>query len=107
MHFVAALDKVEGMRCVLALFEVTGAADGYWRMLTAGGDAPAFGARARQWPGQFAQCQESQFRNRQHCWGACLLSHQVRRAAHRGYRGYCTAGLALGEDVYRGTHGRR
>src|SRR5918992_1609 len=34
MHFVAALDKVEGMRCVLALFEgvVTGAADGYWRV---------------------------------------------------------------------------
>ena len=35
MHFVAALDKVPGMRCVLGLFEgvVTGAADGYWRML--------------------------------------------------------------------------
>ncbi len=34
MHFVAALDRVEGMRCVLGLFEgvVTGAADGYWRM---------------------------------------------------------------------------
>jgi acetolactate synthase-1/2/3 large subunit len=34
MHFVAALDKVEGMRAVLALFEgvVTGAADGYGRM---------------------------------------------------------------------------
>jgi acetolactate synthase I/II/III large subunit len=34
MHFVAALDKVEGIRCVLGLFEgvVTGAADGYWRM---------------------------------------------------------------------------
>src|SRR5215510_1428657 len=34
MHFVAALDRVEGMRCVLALFEgvVTGAADGYGRM---------------------------------------------------------------------------
>ncbi len=34
MHFVAALDKVDGMRCVLALFEgvVTGAADGYARM---------------------------------------------------------------------------
>jgi acetolactate synthase-1/2/3 large subunit len=31
MHFVAALDRVEGMRCVLGLFEgvVTGAADGY------------------------------------------------------------------------------
>jgi acetolactate synthase I/II/III large subunit len=34
MHFVAALDRVEGMRSVLALFEgvVTGAADGYARM---------------------------------------------------------------------------
>lgn len=34
MHFVAALDKVDGMRAVLALFEgvVTGAADGYGRM---------------------------------------------------------------------------
>jgi acetolactate synthase-1/2/3 large subunit len=34
MHFVAALDRVEGMHCVLALFEgvVTGAADGYYRM---------------------------------------------------------------------------
>ena len=34
MHFVAALDKVPGMRCVLGLFEgvVTGAADGYYRI---------------------------------------------------------------------------
>ena len=34
MHFVAALDQVAGMRCVLGLFEgvVTGAADGYGRM---------------------------------------------------------------------------
>jgi acetolactate synthase I/II/III large subunit len=34
MHFVAALDKVEGMRCILGLAEtvVTGAADGYARM---------------------------------------------------------------------------
>ena len=39
MHFVAALDRVDGMRCVLGLFEgvVTGAADGYGRML----DRPA------------------------------------------------------------------
>ena len=39
MHFVAALDRVEGMRCVLGLFEgvVTGAADGYFRM----SDGPA------------------------------------------------------------------
>ena len=35
MHFVAALDSVEGMRPILGLFEgvVTGAADGYGRML--------------------------------------------------------------------------
>ena len=34
MHFVAALDKVEGMRAILGLFEgaVTGMADGYGRM---------------------------------------------------------------------------
>jgi acetolactate synthase-1/2/3 large subunit len=34
MHFVAALDKIAGMRCVLCLFEgvVSGAADGYARM---------------------------------------------------------------------------
>jgi len=34
MHFVAALDRVDGMRCVLGVFEgvVTGAADGYYRM---------------------------------------------------------------------------
>lgn len=34
MHFVSALDRVAGIRCVLCLFEgvVTGAADGYGRM---------------------------------------------------------------------------
>ncbi|MEK9777125.1 MAG: thiamine pyrophosphate-binding protein, partial [Quisquiliibacterium sp.] len=34
MHFVAALDRIDGMRCVLGLFEgvVTGAADGYYRI---------------------------------------------------------------------------
>jgi acetolactate synthase-1/2/3 large subunit len=34
MHFVAALDRVPGVRCVLCLFEggATGAADGYGRM---------------------------------------------------------------------------
>lgn len=39
MHFVAALDRVPEMRCVLALFEgvATGAADGYARMM----DRPA------------------------------------------------------------------
>lgn len=39
MHFVAALDRIPGMRCVLGLFEgvVTGAADGYYRVT----DTPA------------------------------------------------------------------
>src|SRR5262245_33585755 len=34
MHFVAALDRIAGMKCVLALQEnvVTGAADGYYRI---------------------------------------------------------------------------
>jgi acetolactate synthase I/II/III large subunit len=34
MHFVSALDGIEGIRCVLALFEgvATGAADGYYRI---------------------------------------------------------------------------
>ena len=34
MHFVSALDRISGMRCVLGLFEgvVTGAADGYYRI---------------------------------------------------------------------------
>jgi acetolactate synthase-1/2/3 large subunit len=34
MHVVAALDRVDGMRCVLGLFEgvVTGAADGFYRV---------------------------------------------------------------------------
>ncbi len=34
MHFVAALDRIDRMRCVLGLFEgvVTGAADGYYRI---------------------------------------------------------------------------
>src|SRR3954467_4157705 len=34
MHFVAALDRIPGMRCVLCLQEnvVTGAADGYFRI---------------------------------------------------------------------------
>jgi CubicO group peptidase (beta-lactamase class C family) len=46
MHFVAALDRIPGVRCVLGLFEgvVTGAADGYWRMAgTPGGHAAAPG----------------------------------------------------------------
>src|SRR5271169_4680708 len=52
MHFVAALDRVEGMRCVLGLFEgvVTGAADGYARMTgnPAATQRPTIAATTRQ-----------------------------------------------------------
>ena len=43
MHFVAALDRVEGMRCILGLFEgvVTGAA--------CGGRRPGGGGRPWPW----------------------------------------------------------
>jgi hypothetical protein len=68
MHFVAALDRVEGMRCVLGLFEgvVTGAADGYFRMK----GTPA-STLLHLGPGLAnglanPQCQESEFRHRQH-----------------------------------------
>jgi acetolactate synthase I/II/III large subunit len=52
MHFVAALDRVSGMRAVLALFEgvATGMADGYGRK--AGGDLAASWTRSRQRPCQ-------------------------------------------------------
>ena len=69
MHFVAALDRVDGMRCVLGLFEgvVTGAADGYCRMAdNAGLDPAAPRARPRQRTCQSAQRQEGELRHRQH-----------------------------------------
>ena len=55
MHFVAALDRIPGMHCVLGLFEgvVTGAADGYARVTgkpaaTLLHCGPGPGQRARQ-----------------------------------------------------------
>ncbi len=80
MHFVAALDRVEGMRCVLALFEgvVTGAADGYCRMKgTPASTLLHLGPWARQWPCQSAQRQEGEFRHRQHRRPACDLPHRI------------------------------
>ncbi len=62
MHFVAALDRVEGMRCVLGLFEgiVTGAADGYYRMKgTPASTLLASWAGPRKRPCKSAQRQES------------------------------------------------
>jgi acetolactate synthase-1/2/3 large subunit len=50
MHFVAALDRVPGIGCVLALFQgvATGAADGYARLARKpAGDAAALRTGAR------------------------------------------------------------
>src|SRR6202020_2575331 len=67
MHFVAALDRIAGMHCVLGLFEgvVTGAADGWARGVsgwvrttegaaTVGADAAAAVQAATTYPGQIA-----------------------------------------------------
>src|SRR5258708_36500907 len=57
MHFVSALDRVEGMRAVLGLFEgaVTGMADGYGRLAEKPAATllhlgPGLGQRARKSP---------------------------------------------------------
>ena len=104
MHFVAALDKVPGMRCVLGLFEgvVTGAADGDHRIAgTAGVHPAASGAWPRQWTGQPPQRQEGKFRHRQYRRRACHLSHCLRRPVDRRHRRGGGAHVALGQDLAR------
>ena len=107
MHFVAALDKVDGIRCVLGLFEgvVTGAADGYWRMA----ERPAatllhLGPGPRQWPRQPPQRAQGQLRHRQRRGRARDLPHQARRAAHVGHRGHRAPRLGLGAHVAERPH---
>jgi acetolactate synthase-1/2/3 large subunit len=57
MHFVAALDRVPGMRCVLGLQEnvVTGMADGYFRVAGKPARRCCIAGRAGEWPGQYPQ----------------------------------------------------
>ena len=89
MHFVAALDRVDGMRCVLGLFEgvVTGAADGYSRMSEGpGGDAAASRAGLRQRRRQYPQRQQGGVGDGQHRRRPRDLSPPIRRAADLGYR---------------------
>ena len=102
MHFVAALDKVDGIRCVLG--SVRGRGDGGGRRLlangrAAGGDAAASWARAREWSRQSPQREEGQLRHRQHRGRARHVSHQARRSAHRRHRGHRAAGLGVGAHV--------
>ena len=69
MHFVAALDRIPGMRCILGLHEtvVTGAADGYARMQDrAGLHAAALRARPRERAGKPAQRAAGSLADREH-----------------------------------------
>src|ERR1044071_6267261 len=94
MRFVAALDRVEGIRCVLGLFEgvVTGAADGYWRMA----DRTA-ATLLHLGP---------VLRHRQRGGRARDLSRQARRPAHLRHRGLRAAGLGLGAHLAELARGR-
>ena len=102
MHFVAALDRVEGMRCVLGLFEgvVTGAADGYYRMKgTPASTLLHLGTRPRQRPCQSAQRQEGELRHRQHRRPARDLPYRLQRPADLRHRGPGAADVVLGADL--------
>ena len=105
MHFVAALDRVEGMRGVLGLFEgvVTGAADGYARM--GGNPPPPCCISGRAWPTASPTCTTPARRlaDGQHRRRPCDLSPQIRCAAglgHRsGWRGRPRTGSRLRPDA--------
>ena len=110
MHFVAALDRVEGMRCVLGLFEgvVTGAADGYFRMK----GKPAstllhLGPGLANGLANLHNAKKAQFRHRQHRRRARHLSHRLRRAADLRHRGPGAADVGLGADLAGRQIGRR
>ena len=110
MHFVAALDRVEGMRCVLGLFE--GVVTGRRRRLLpheghAGFDPAASRARPRQRPCQPAQRQEGELRHRQHRRPARDLPYRLQRPADVGHRGAGAADVGLGADLAGCEVGRR
>ena len=102
MHFVAALDRVEGMRCVLGLFEgvVTGAADGYYRMKgTPASTLLHLGPGLAQRPRQPAQRQEGAFRHRQHRRPARDLPHRAQRAPDLRHRRAGAADVGMGANL--------
>jgi len=102
MHFVAALDRVEGMRCVLGLFEgvVTGAADGYFRMKgTPASTLLHLGPGLANGLAQSAQRQEGEFRHCQHRRPACGLSHWIQCAADLRHRGPGAADVGMGAHL--------
>ncbi len=102
MHFVAALDRVEGMRCVLGLFEgvVTGAADGYFRMKgTPASTLLHLGPGLANGLANLHNAKKAQFRHRQHRRPARDLSHRLQRAADLRHRGPGAADVGLGAHL--------
>ena len=101
MHFVAALDRVDGMRCVLALFEgvATGAADGYARMT----GRPAstllhLGPGLGQRPRQPAQRPPRALAGRQHRRRArARITGSTIRRSHSEHRGAGRRVFVVGE----------
>ena len=99
MHFVAALDRIPGMRCVLACRRTssTGAADGYYRIT----GKPA-ATLLHCGPGlanglvEPAQRAPRAIRHRQHRRRPGDLSPPARCAAHRRRRGLGAAGVDVG-----------
>ena len=100
MHFVAALDRVPGMRCVLGLFEgvVTGAADGYCahgrtsrpRRCCTAARASANGLA------NLHNARRARHADRQHRRRPGDLPPPARRAADRRHRGLGARRLGLG-----------
>ncbi len=113
MHFVAALDKQDGMRSVLGLFEgvVTGAADGYARM--AGKPACTLlhlGPGLANGLANLAQRAACARAPRQCRWRSCDLSPPSRCTADIEHRRFCRAGVRLDTRirvVARRCRGRR
>ncbi len=102
MHFVAALDRVEGMRCVLGLFEgvVTGAADGYYRMKgTPASTLLHLGPGLANGLANLHNAKKAKFRHRQHRRPARDLPYRLQRAADLGHRRAGAADVVLGADL--------
>ena len=104
MHFVAALDRVEGMRCVLGLFEgvVTGAADGYARM----SEQPAatllhLGPGLANGLANIHNANKASTPMVNIVGDHATYTPQVRRPADLGYRRAGAPVLALGQDLAR------
>ena len=102
MHFVAALDRVDGMRCVLALFEgvATGAADGYARMA----EKPAatllhLGPGLANGLANIHNAMKASTPAGEHRRRSRDLSPRLQFAAHLRHRDRREAVLRLGEDL--------